>query len=231
MDNFVERSFVNYGDAQVSFYNIELQSTEDSGNVEHRHCYFEVHIAEDSYTLMVGQQSIDMPKGKMIIIPPDTVHTTKLPCGKKKPTVLSMSFERTNGNKRFYDNFLYVLYKNALVPISAQGLDDVELSALRNSKLYSTMLGQMKLKAVTAEFLYKFFKVINAGDVKSVGRDRDITVLIDNLINKPDMTVKKISEATNYSPRQITRIIKQRYGMTLTEFKESKNFYDSKEQG
>ena len=52
---------------------------------------------------------------------------------------------------------------------------------------------------------------------------RDMEVLIDVLVNRPDMTVQKIAAATNYSQRQISRIIKQRYGMTLTEFKKQRN--------
>jgi hypothetical protein len=179
--------------------------------------------------LEVGQQSTDIQKGKMIIIPPDTVHTSIIPEGKKKPTVLSLSFERVDGDERFYDNFLSLLYKNALVPISVRDLYDVDFGVLCNSKIYNTMLGQLKLKSVAADFLYKFFKLINGGEVKTVGGGRDINVLIDNLINKPDITVRKISEVTNYSQRQITRIIKQKYGMTLTDIKRMKKTYDKKD--
>lgn len=229
MGDFVERFSIIYGDALVSFYNIELQPSKDEGNIRHRHCYFEFHIAEDTYTLEVGQQSTDIQKGKVIIIPPDTVHTSIIPEGKKKPTVLSLSFERVDGDERFYDNFLALLYKNALVPISIRDLYDVDFGVLCNSKIYNTMLGQLKLKSVAADFLYKFFKLINGGEVKTIGGGRDINVLIDNLINKPDITVQKISEVTNYSQRQITRIIKQKYGMTLTDIKRMKKTYDKKD--
>lgn len=223
MPDFVEYISVCYGDAEVSFFNIVLEPELDYTAFEHRHSYFEVHIALDPYKLYLGDTKVNVKEGEIIILPPATKHRIIVADGNKKPTVVSFALRKINGDKGFYELFTKQLMKNALKPIPAVGIKTAETVLLNNTEYYKTVLGILKLKSVAAEFFEALFCELDMDKNILVNGSRDVEVLIDVLANAPDMTVQKIAAATNYSPRQISRIIKQRYGTTLTEFKKAKS--------
>ena len=50
----------------------------------------------------------------------------------------------------------------------------------------------------------------------AVNSKTEIPVLLDNLINRPNITLDEIAAATHYSKRHISRLIKQQYGVSFS---------------
>lgn len=223
MSGLVEYVSVCYGDAEASFFNIVLEPEPECAEYEHRHGYYEVHIANDPYRLLLDNAKVDVKENEMIIIPPSVKHRIIVAKGQKKPSVVLFTLRKIAGDKGFYEHFCKVLNQNASKPISSVNIDADKTELLKNTEYYKTVLGILKLKAVASDFFEALFRKLDIDKNLLVNGCRDMEVLIDVLVNRPDMTVQKIAAATNYSPRQISRIIKQRYGMTLTEFKKQRN--------
>ena len=116
----------------------------------------------------------------------------------------------------------------ALKPLVIDDIADVELSVFAKTELYQTFLGVCKLKQVASDFICKLFGVILDGNDFSTNDSTDKMILIDNLINYPDISIKDIARLSNYSERQISRLIKKNYGVTFKELKRGEDMPDDK---
>ena len=84
-----------------------------------------------------------------------------------------------------------------------------------------------RLKAAAACFLSDLFHLLSPYATKTDTApeppcDSEVAVLLENMVNRPDITLEQIAAATNYSTRHTARLIKKIYGASLSEIRRSR---------
>ena len=77
------------------------------------------------------------------------------------------------------------------------------------------MKGICHLKSVAAELIDLLFQSTVGNTDHFLCEKQEPMILIDNMINHPEVTLEEIANATNYSKRHVARLIKQQYGVSL----------------
>lgn len=218
MKRSVKTISLEYGDARIKFYEIDLKTTSNNIPYLHIHCYYELHfLAGDTFVCSLKDREIKLKRNEFIIVPPEILHrTSKGTSPQEKQFVISMSIDKVKDSACFYDAFISALEKHTLNPISFPAHLENTLSGFIQSNHYDDVLGYLQLKAAAAEFVSWLFGRLLAEKIPlNVGPD-NIMILIDNMINRPDITLDEIAAATNYSKRHISRLIEKRYGCTIS---------------
>lgn len=225
MDKLVGSVTLQYGDAEISFFCVNIQGQEDIARIWHRHSYYELHFATDHVpAYQFRDRSIALQPGELLIVPPDIPHSSResSELTARRLTVVSMDIRRIDSKERFYDIFVSLLEQNTMTPLAFPDFSKAELDLFRQNALYSSFLGVCRLKSVAADLVCRLFSYLGKGSHVTVDgqREQESFVLIDNLINHPTITLADIAAATNYSKRHISRLIKQHYGMSLSAFRQ-----------
>ena len=220
MENNIEHISLYYGGVELSFFCISIKHDSNESHILHRHSYYEVHFSGDSYLdYQFGDKTVSLAPNQIIIIPPNVLHYSVGGLKKSAPIVISFSISQPQGDNKLLTALTTALKVISLKAIGFSAIPAEELILLGKPELYNSFLGICKLKAVAADFSHKLFALALKGKDFTVSDDADALVLIDNLINIPDITIKDIAAATNYSERQISRLIKSHYGLTLSQIK------------
>lgn len=217
--NFVDLYF---GNAKITFFKFNTKDAPDWSPVWHNHIFYELHF---SFTAIIkykfSDREITLSPGEMLIIPPATEHesvTVKYP--KKDFFVLSLNIQRLNTGEDFYQSFITALKKNSIKTIKIPENLKESLFTLDNLSLYDTMLGICQLKNAASQVALGLFgKILCDKRIKNESKNQK--VLIDLMINYKEVTLDDIAKATNYSKRQIGRIIKEQYGITFTQIRKT----------
>ena len=218
MKDYVEHIILNYNDLDITFFKVNIDTEKHQTENMHRHNYYEVHFSHNEYfTYEFCNKTITLSPKQIIIIPPQTLHKTNY-SKSVIPTVVSFVITSSENTKN-YKHISESLDNISLKAIDFTSLSNEQLLFLGNSQLYRTFLGNCKLKEIASSFVYEILSLALKNNDFVVDKNFDIMLLIDNLINYPNVTVKEIAKITNYSERQISRLIKQNYKMTLSEIK------------
>ena len=218
MGNYAESVSLQYGDAEISFYNIKLTPKESAVSmVWHSHRYYELHFVEvGNVKYLLRNREIIVSAGEMVIIPPETEHYSVFDKDTTSNRVISMSVAQIDGSQRFYSSLTEALDTHSLQVVNF-GYD--ELKPFGYTELYRSVLGVLKLKQVASDFTHRLFSLLLSNNNPTIASGKASAVLIDNLVNRDGTTLDEIAEATNYSKRHITRLIKKTYGKTFSELK------------
>ncbi|MBQ8868858.1 MAG: AraC family ligand binding domain-containing protein [Oscillospiraceae bacterium] len=225
MDNYAQHISLSYGDIKLTFFNISLEHDRKREHLPilHRHSYYEVHFSGGGYyNYQFGEKAVSLLPNQIVIIPPDVMHhAIDLSSNAKiKPCVISFSISEPYGDKKLYNALISALAELSLKALEFGSESNEELMLFKKFDLFNSFLGVCKLKSIAADFTYKLFSLALKGKDFTVNDGKDIMVLIDNLINLPDISIKDIANATNYSERHISRLIKKHYGLTLSQIKQ-----------
>lgn len=226
MKNFADCITLDYGNANISFFNIHIEGEKQVSSDVHKHIYYELHFSFDlTLSCSVNGKTLEIPKNSLFIIPPGTDHTSIYPAKdvEKKHIVLALSIKKTQKGGDFYSSLISALNKKALTPISFNEISKNELLLFEDRELYHSLLGVCRLKAVASELIFKTLTALLSKENCEVEGEKDIYVLIDNMIQYRDFTLDEIARETNYSKRHISRIIKNRYGMSLSKLRQKQN--------
>lgn len=220
LENLAEKVSLQYGDADISFYNIKVTSKVGIKMRWHSHKYYEIHFwSKGNATYHFPDGEVDVKAGQMLIIPPDIDHKPIGHYNEGSLTVVSMSVERIDGEQKFYQAFEDALNKNAFKAVDFSFAD---IKTFEYTELYRSVLGVLKLKQVAACFVERLFTLLLSNNNPQIVSGKASAVLIDTLVNHDGTTLEEIATATNYSKRHITRLIKKTYGMSLRELRRLK---------
>ena len=218
MDNDAYSVTMDYGDAEVTFFNIKIKTKNDGTPVWHKHDYYELHTClagEVTYTFEQGtvtlgcMQSLLIPQG----VPHLSVDAER---GKVAGLrVVSFALSSKKGDKSLFAIFQEALERCALQPMHISALADLDTDVLRRDAMYRSVSGILQLKEICARFAYAFFGHIVDGAQILPLRKRELMVLIDNMVYLPEISLDDIARATNYSKRHVSRLICQKYGCSL----------------
>jgi AraC-like DNA-binding protein len=130
--------------------------------------------------------------------------------------VIALSISKLPSGENFYSSFVSALEHNALIPIPFHKSMTKDLQLLKNTELYRTMLGQCRLQAIASGFVCDLLYLLPDRAGLLCASKKEIAVLIDTMVTLPSTTLEDIADATNYSKRHISRLIKHYYGMSLS---------------
>ncbi len=221
MYNKVNSISMEYNDAKITFFQINLQAEASDQSLWHDHRYYEIHFCgKDSLEYTFSDQTVRLNVGELLIIPPNTFHNSITLADKQNIHILSFAVTAVKNDKRFYKAFTSALNKNALTPVKFSCGSQVEWDVYDREDLYGSLLGICKLKAEATKLIYLLFHCI-LKEYIAADRKTEVMVLLDNLINRPNMTLDEIAAVTHYSKRHVSRLIKQQYGVSLSELRKN----------
>ena len=207
---------MEYGDTKITFFQINLQAEMFNQSLWHDHRYYEIHFCwKGSVDYTFSDQTVRLNPEELLIIPPNTFHNSITTVDKQNIHILSFAVTAAKNNKQFYKVITSALNKNALAPLRFPCGSQVEWVVYDQEDLYSSLLGICKLKSEATKFIYLLFNCI-IKEYIAVNSKTEIPVLLDNLINRPNITLDEIAAATHYSKRHISRLIKQQYGVSFS---------------
>ena len=216
MYNKVNSISMEYDDTKITFFQINLQSEMFNQSLWHDHRYYEIHFCwKGSVDYTFSDQTVRLNPEELLIIPPNTFHNSITAVDKQNIHILSFEVTAAKNNKQFYKAITSALNKNALAPLRFSCGSQVEWDVYNQEDLYSSLLGICKLKSEATKFIYLLFNCI-IKEYIAVNNKTEIPVLLDNLINRPNITLDEIAAATHYSKRHISRLIKQQYGVSFS---------------
>lgn len=224
MKNFADFLTLDYGNANISFFNIQIDGQKQASSNIHKHIYYEFHFSFDTVLKVdIDEKRFEIPKNSLFIIPPNAEHSCIIPKNTdEKQIVIALSIEKTQKSGDFHSSIISALNQNSLMPISFNAISKEELSAFNNEELYHNLLGICKLKAIASQFIFKILTDLSKEN-NEIKAENDIYILIDNMIQYRDFTLEEIAKETNYSKRHVSRIIKSRYGMSLSKLRKEQN--------
>jgi AraC-like DNA-binding protein/mannose-6-phosphate isomerase-like protein (cupin superfamily) len=215
---------LEYNDARIRFFDFEKTNThsfEDPYKQWHTHIYYELHFSfENTVTIKFKDRELTVNPGELLIIPPSVMHESIIyDSSSKDYKVLSIEIEKTEKGEDFYNAFINALNTYALKPIKIHDINKQAVFSFGNKKLYDSLFGICQLKMYASEVICALFK--NTLKDKPVTDDYNkVKIIIDYMLSYPQVTLGEIAEATNYSQRQISRIIKEQYGTTFSEIRQ-----------
>lgn len=221
MPNKANSLSLEYGNTKISFFHLLLQPENAlTSPLWHTHGYYEVHFStKGTLEYTFSDRQVSLPRGEMLIIPPNTPHISQEIEETNGLWVISLSLTAAEPGDSCYKAFSSALESAALVPrpIPAGLLAEAQMLL---DDLYSTVLGVCQLQSAAAEFVRLLFADLMDRDVPTGHRELPLSFLLENLLNAP-FSLQEIAEITGYSKRHISRLIKKQHGMTLSQLRKN----------
>lgn len=180
------------------------------------------------YLYHFSDREILLRQGEMLLIPPNVIHgAIDKESDSFTPHVLSLSLTATEAAGKFYPAFSAMLSDAAMHPMQAPASLPDQLRILQEKELYRSVLGVCRLKAAAGSLIFDLFHLLRpygaeAETVPEPPCGAEVTVLLENLVNRPETSLEQIAAAINYSPRHTARLIKNTYGASLSEIRRSR---------
>ena len=215
--NFVE---LDYGDAKITFFDFTRIPPEQRIRQWHRHIFYELHFPHNGpVECRFSDRTVTIYPGEAIIIPPGILHQSiAVDCDVDEITVLSLELRRERGGRPFFDAFVSALDGASLTAVKVPELKADLLQVFGREALYGSVLGMCRLKMCASQVIDSLMgRILHDKPLKN--DESRVRLMVDNLVLFPDMTLAEIAAETNYSERQVSRLIKQQYGVNFSQLR------------
>ena len=216
--NFVE---LDYGDARITFFDFTRIPPEQRVRQWHRHIFYELHFPHTGpVECRFSDRTVTIHPGEVVIIPPGTLHQSiTVDWDTDAITVLSLELRREEqGSRPFFDAFIAALDGASLTAVKVPELKADLLKVFSREPLYDSVLGMCRLKMCASQVIDGLMGRILCD--KPLQKDESrVRLMVDNLMLFPNMTLAEIAAETNYSERQVSRLIKQQYGVNFSQLR------------
>ena len=223
MDNAINSVSLEYYDSKITFFRIRQDKASPIGSAWHAHQFYEIHFCKGEPTeYTYADKTVTLNPLELMIIPPNVFHYSIRPEHLENIYVTSFAVSSAKNSETFpfCNIFTSALAMNALTPIKFSCGSQIDWEDFNNPELFSSLTGVCRLKALASSFVYLLLNQILKTDI-AVGEKPEALILIDSMINNPDISLDEMAAATHYSKRQITRLIKQRYGEPLSKLRKN----------
>ena len=228
-NTWVDGMELKYGDAAITCYRFRQEEhsrkvPETASTIHHVHTHYEIHmILKGAYDFVTAQGICPLNAGELLILPPGTEHDSVPIREDLEFQVLSVKLEPVSGQKGFYRYFSNALHTAALQPIKCsrelrEAVRDWNTSPGRS-------VGDLcRQQAVLGQIVWLLFRDMNGfrmeGTAAQCSRSRsEVLAMLDNLVSYNHYTLADIAEAIDYSPRNVSRLIRNTYHMSLKELR------------
>ena len=226
-----------FGDACFILYHFnraeEAVSLPELSNTNyHQHPFYEIQFSTaDTMTFLVEEQYFQLHKGQAILIAPGHPHSMITYEAMDERIVISFNLIRVDGDAGYYDYFSSLLsrFTYCVMDIS----DAFWTYLLRfDSMSENTSIGShCRYIADAYDFIFRLMEEIGCiGDnaIHSFPTGNDMKYLLENMVYDFRYSLPEIALRLGYSKRHISRLIHQRYGMSLSALRESVMFLSAK---
>lgn len=206
---------IDYKGATVRVLDFYSNKAGTGNIVRHSHKTWELHFAiNGNYKYVFDGKIVELSAYQMLIIPPNTPHDNVLwPNNNYRFSALCLDLGKDIEDNEMSSFFNEVLSANALKPINVTPSLLKHCELLKQNHLYDTIQGTCKLQAEASAFIYELFSVLGGFKLPHtktrISNPDDIPLLLAELVNGRDMTLKDIAEVIGYSTRHTARLIKK----------------------
>ena len=229
MNKFVTEIKVEFGDAVFTIYKRLKEYIEDSespipldvvNTICHRHTFYEMHfVLNGEMTCFFRDGKITLKKGHFICVPPETAHYTELSGEEAERETICFNISKAHGDSGFYDTYCRSLGEICVGEQEASPALMSAAAAFNNMKTPYTMREYCRQKLIGYELVYRMFPDLDSAPENNVRADPDAMYGLDEMVYDIRIPLGKIAENLGYSVRHTDRIIKKRYGETLSEIR------------
>lgn len=216
----LEYEQISFGNALVRLYQIESDMAIAEREQVHSHSYYELHtVLQHSHTYTIGEKTVLVQPGELVIIPPGTAHKAVPPWEKSNIAVLSVSIRLLPSGEAVFDSLIQRLDVCSAVAIPLSGRL-VRLIDAYNVSSQKGMKNVFHRKLAACEILVGIFDAVGCGEGSRAGRSQvDFDIMLETLVHNSDVPLHEIAQRLGYSQRQVSRIIQKRYGKTFSQLR------------
>ena len=224
--NFIE---VLCSDLKIIFITDETTKRSGATNV-HMHSFWELfYLRDGELTVNSEKGQIKVTKNQMVIIPPNSYHSTVSDSEVLKRSVF-FTFEKVKSNEgeKLFEPITKAFAACDFFKIDDGGYAGILLDMVLESYSSDKLGKDWRVKSNVTELIFSLYDIIKEGAVGGVEYDiRPNTYwvykyAIDRLLDlyyKTDISLDALSEKLFVSSKTITRIIASAYGKTFNELK------------
>jgi len=216
----LEREEIPFGNALVSLYQIESDMAIAEREQIHTHSYYELHtVLQNSRSYTIGEKTVLVRPGELVIVPPETAHKAVPPWEKRNIAVLSVSVRLLPSGEAVFDSLIQrlELCSAAAIPLNGRLVHLIDAYSASSQK---GMRNVFHRKLAACEILVGIFDAIGCGEGNRAGRSQvDFDIMLETLVHNSDAPLYEIAQRLGYSQRQISRIIQKRYQKTFAQLR------------
>lgn len=195
-------------------------------SVVHSHGYYELHlVTKGEYTYTIDGKNLCVRAGELTVIKPDTLHKSVVFSEDIEVSVLGLTVHKISDDSDFCKTLTEKLDETlcTALMLPTRLADKIVDYCMR--PVADTVADYCKNKLTACEIAVGLITLICDNDTfyrSSACVDFDI--MLETFISMPSVTLKQMAQRLNYSERHLARMIKSRYGMSLTDLR--RNIYE-----
>lgn len=233
-------SKIQFGDACFLLYDFnreaEISLPKVLDNNYHQHPFIEIHfITSGGMTFIVEERRFRVEKGQAILITPGHPHFVKTDELDGDRIVISLNMTRSasasDGDEGFFDYFNTLLswYTYSILTIS----EALWSKLLRLNRMPGDGDISVRCRYIAAayDFLTCLMEELNCSRDNSLRKyapESNLPLMLENMVYDFRYSLPEIAERLGYSRRHVSRLIRQKYGMSLSSLRESIMFFSAK---
>ena len=234
-------SRILFGDACFLLYHFNREAevvalTKPPDRNYHQHPFYELHFCkEGTISFTVEEKEYTVEAGQAILIAPGHPHFPMSDVKTCQRIVISFNMTRdmtrAEGDEDFYDFFssLLALYTCDILPVS-DGLRE-KLLLLESLSGAGNIMERCRYIAAAYGFISCFMEELNCSreDIhRKYAPENDLQLMLENMVYDFRYSLPEIAQRLGYSKRHVSRLIRQKYGMSLSALRESIMYMSAK---
>ncbi len=232
----ISRTRVDFGDAcfMIHHFHWHFFDFSDEPIVSHSHQFYELHlVVSGEGTIDFGEKSVVLRPGEIVIIAPGKEHLPIQITGENAENLtLAFSVQKVLGDEGPFEYFSETLHDLTEEPVvwtpPPELISDLRLISKMSQTGSLRDYCYVKTVCCRAIFLLfdhvnrfraekKFYEEKNSNIVKkNKSLDKEsMNIVLENLLNEPDIPLAQVARRLGFSERQTQRMILQLYGKSF----------------
>lgn len=209
------------GDALIGIYRICTDLEHSEEETPHSHSYYELHLVlKGEYLYSIFDKTVSVREGEMVLISPDVPHKAVIPGANVEVSVLSISIKKCSEGQGVYGPIIKCFNKHASLAVKQSAVLRDLISRFDIMCQNRSLVGLFKRKELACKIISDVLLSFGLGEQnRSAAEPMDFDILLETLVQNSRMPLYEIADRLGYSQRQISRIIKERYGMTFAQLR------------
>jgi len=209
------------GDALIGLYRIctDLEHLEEE--TPHSHCYYEFHfVVKGEYLYSIDGKTLCVLAGEMVLIPPDVLHQAVIPGRSVEVSVLSISIKKCMDGQGAFADIIKCFDDHAALAVKQSAMLCEYISQFDKSCQSSSLIDLLKRKELSCKIMAELLLAFGFEEQNHPAMDSgNFDILLETYVRNSRMPLHEIADRLGYSRRQLSRIVKVRYGKTFAQLR------------
>ena len=222
---------VSLGDAEISLFRFRTARSKEKAVVFHanstslhRHGFYELQLVKEGrYPFKTANSTVEMAKGELMIIPPESLHFSFMAGQDFAMRVVSFSLRRLEEGYPLYDALEESLRRFAgrAIPTPAALRERIVFWA---ENAPATAVESVRDQISAVNLFGELIEVLGVGqgdlhDAGPKGKEGAVPLILDTMVSDGIYSLADIARELNYSERQTARLIQKTYGESLAKLR------------